>query len=135
VDKEIKNLRKKVEAGADFALTQPVYETGPARDFLRRYEDLHGSLDLPILVGVLPLYGVRHATFLHNEVPGITIPETMLRRMEQAGEAGPQEGVRIAGELLDELMTVPAIRGAYLMPQFNRYDLAAEVVDHVKVRA
>jgi homocysteine S-methyltransferase len=135
VDKEIKNLRKKVEAGADFALTQPVYETGPARDFLRRYEDLHGSLDLPILVGVLPLYGVRHATFLHNEVPGITIPETMLQRMEQAGEAGPQEGVRIAGELLDELMTVPAIRGAYLMPQFNRYDLAAEVVDHVKVRA
>jgi homocysteine S-methyltransferase len=134
VDKEIKNLRKKVEAGADFALTQPVYDVAPARAFLRRYEDLYGPLDLPILVGVLPLYGVRHATFLNNEVPGIIIPESLLKRMEQAGEAGPQEGVRIAGELLDELMTIPAIRGAYLMPQFNRYDLAAEVVDHVKVR-
>jgi len=135
VDREIKNLRKKVEAGADFALTQPVYDVAPARDFLRRYEELYGPLDLPILVGVLPLYGVRHATFLHNEVPGITIPAALMKRIEQAGEAGPQEGVRLAGELLDELRTVPAIRGAYLMPQFNRYDLAAEVVDHVKVRA
>ncbi len=134
VDREIKNLRKKVEAGADFALTQPVYDVAPARDFLRRYEELYGSLHLPILVGVLPLYGGRHATFLHNEVPGITIPAALMKRIEQAGEASPQEGVRIAGELLDELRTVPAIRGAYLMPQFNRYDLAAEVVDHVKVR-
>jgi 5,10-methylenetetrahydrofolate reductase len=129
VDREIKNLRKKVEAGADFALTQPVYDVAPARDFLRRYEELYGPLDLPILVGVLPLYGVRHATFLHNEVPGITIPAALMKRIEQAGEAGPQEGVRLAGELLDELRTVPAIRGAYLMPQFNRYDLAAEVGD------
>ncbi|MCS6909799.1 MAG: bifunctional homocysteine S-methyltransferase/methylenetetrahydrofolate reductase [Anaerolineales bacterium] len=134
VDKEIKNLRKKVEAGADFALTQPVYDVAVARDFLRRYEDLYGMLDLPILVGVLPLYGVRHATFLHNEVPGITIPELLLERIRRAGEAAPQEGVRIASELLDELMTIPAIRGAYLMPQFNRYDLAAEIVDHVRVR-
>lgn len=135
VDKEIKNLRKKVEAGADFALTQPVYDVAPARAFLRRYADQYGPLDLPILVGVLPLYGMRHAIFLNNEVPGITIPEPLLKRMQQAGEAGPQEGVRIAGELLDELLTIPAIRGAYLMPQFNRYDLAAEVVDHVKVKA
>ncbi|MDW8326953.1 MAG: bifunctional homocysteine S-methyltransferase/methylenetetrahydrofolate reductase [Anaerolineales bacterium] len=134
VEKEIKNLRKKVQAGADFALTQPVYDVAVVRDFLRRYEDLYGPLDLPILVGVLPLYGVRHATFLHNEVPGITIPELLLERIRRAGEAAPQEGVRIAGELLDELMTIPAIRGAYLMPQFNRYDLAAEIVDHVRVR-
>jgi homocysteine S-methyltransferase len=134
VDKEIKNLRKKIEAGADFALTQPVYEVGPARAFLRRYEALHGPLALPVIVGVLPLYGARHAAFLHNEVPGISIPEALRERIAAAGEAGPQEGVRLAGELLDELRTVPQLRGAYLMPPFGRYDLAAEIIDHVKAR-
>ena len=84
---------------------------------------------------MLPLFGQRHATFLNNEVPGVHIPEPLLRRMEQAGEAGPAEGVRIAGELLDELQGVPHIHGAYLMPQFGRYDLAAEIIDHVKARA
>jgi homocysteine S-methyltransferase len=133
VDKEIKNLRKKIEAGADFALTQPVYEVEPARAFLRRYEQLHGALALPVIAGVLPLYGARHAAFLHNEVPGISIPEALRERIAAAGEAGPQEGVRIAGELLDELRTVPQLRGAYLMPPFGRYDLAAEIIDHVKV--
>jgi homocysteine S-methyltransferase len=132
VDKEIKNLRKKLEAGAGFALTQPVYEVAPARAFLRRYEELHGPLSLPLIVGVLPLYGVRHATFLNNEVPGISIPETMLKRMEQAGESGPQEGVRMAGELVAELMTVPNFRGAYLMPPFGRFEMAAEIIEQAK---
>ena len=131
--KEIRNLRKKIDAGADFVLTQPVYEVGPARAFLRRYEELHGPLALPIIVGVLPLYGARHAAFLHNEVPGISIPEPLRDRIASAGEESPQEGVRIAGELLDELRTVPQLRGAYLMPPFGRYDLAAEIIDHVKV--
>ncbi|MBL8055930.1 MAG: bifunctional homocysteine S-methyltransferase/methylenetetrahydrofolate reductase [Anaerolineales bacterium] len=134
-DKEIKALRKKLEAGADFALTQPIYELAPVRAFLRRYEDQHGPLTLPILAGVLPLFGQRHAAFLNNEVPGIHIPEAMLRRMEQAGDDGPAEGVRLAGELLDEFRGVPQIRGAYLMPQFGRYDLAAEILDHVTARA
>jgi homocysteine S-methyltransferase len=134
-DKEIKALRKKIEAGADFALTQPVYDLAPVRAFLRRYEDQHGPLALPILAGVLPLFGQRHAAFLNNEVPGVSIPEALLRRMEQAGEAGPAEGVRIAAELLDEFQSVAHIHGAYLMPQFGRYDLAAEVIDHVKARA
>jgi len=135
VDKEIKNLRKKLEAGAGFALTQPVYEVAPARAFLRRYEELHGPLNLPLIVGVLPLYGVRHAMFLNNEVPGISIPEAMLKRMEQAGESGPQEGVRLAGELLTELMTVPHFRGAYLMPPFGRFEMAAEIIEQAKVKS
>ncbi len=134
-DKEIKALRKKIAAGADFALTQPVYDLAPVRAFLARYEDQHGPLTLPLIVGVLPLYGVRHATFLNNEVPGIVITEAMLRRLEAAGEAAPHEGVRIAGETLDELAGLPAARGAYLMPQFNRYDLAAEIIDHARLRA
>ncbi len=132
VDKEIKTLRKKIEAGADFALTQPVYELDSARAFIQRYEEKHGALTLPLLVGILPLYNARHASFLHNEVPGISLPEALRRRMELAGEAGAEEGVRIAGELLAEARTVPALRGAYLMPPFGRYELAAEIIERVR---
>jgi homocysteine S-methyltransferase len=133
VDKEIKTLRKKVAAGADFALTQPVYDAAPARAFIRRYEDMHGPLTLPILAGVLPLYNTRHANFLHNEVPGISIPEALRARMAQAGQSGAPEGVRIAVELLTELRDV--VRGAYLMPPFGRYELAAEILDGVRGKA
>ena len=132
VDKEIKTLQKKIVAGADFALTQPVYDLAPAREFLRRYAEAHGPLALPLLVGVLPLYNARHARFLHNEVPGITIPEGLRRRMEAAGEQGAEAGMRIAQELLSELQTVATVRGAYLMPPFGRYDLAAEIIERVK---
>ena len=119
-------------AGADFALTQPVYEAAPAREFIRRYEDKYGPLTLPILAGVLPLYNTRHANFLHNEVPGITIPETLRQRMAAAGQAGAEEGVRIAQELLSELRGV--VRGAYLMPPFGRYELAAEILDSLRAK-
>lgn len=129
-NKEIKTLRKKIEAGADFALTQPVYDVALARDYIRRYEAQHGPLQLPVLVGVLPLYNLRHATFLHNEVPGINIPEALQQRMAGAGEGGgAAEGIRIACELLAELREVPALRGAYLMPPFSRYDMAAEIIE------
>jgi homocysteine S-methyltransferase len=134
-EKEARTLTKKIASGADFALTQPVYEAATVRDFIGRYEAGHGALTLPLLVGVLPLYSARHAAFLHNEVPGISIPERARARIAAAGEDGPQEGVRLAGELLDELMAIPQVRGAYLMPQFGRYDLAAEIIDHVRMKA
>jgi homocysteine S-methyltransferase len=129
IDKEIKTLRKKILAGADFALTQPVFEVRVAREFLKRYTDQHGPLPLPLLAGVLPLFNERHTAFLHNEVPGIIIPESLRKRMEQAGDApaGPAAGVRIAQELLAELRGV--VQGAYLMPPFGRFDLAAEVIE------
>jgi homocysteine S-methyltransferase len=132
-DKEIRALRRKIEAGADFALTQPVFEVEPARAFLRRYADQHGPLRLPLLAGVLPLVSTRHAAFLHNEVPGIVIPEPLRRRMEAAGNDGPAEGVRIAQELLAALHGL--VQGAYLMPPFGRYDLAADVLDAVRATA
>jgi len=135
VEKEIKTLRKKIVAGADFALTQPVYDVNVAREFLGRYEDKHGPLRLPLLAGVLPLFNERHTAFLHNEVPGIVIPAVLRRRMEKAGDApgGPAEGVRIAQEILSELRGV--MRGAYLMPPFGRYDLAAEIIEGAQAAA
>jgi homocysteine S-methyltransferase len=127
LEQEIKNLRRKIKAGADFLLTQPVFDPGAAEATLRRYSDQYGPLELPVLAGVLPLYSVRHTTFLHNEVPGITISEAMQERIRKAGAEAPWEGVRMALELVEQMK--PWAQGVYLMPQFGRYDLAAEIVE------
>jgi homocysteine S-methyltransferase len=129
-EREIKNLRRKLNAGADFALTQPVYDPSLALDFLNRYSAEYGPLDLPLLVGVLPLYGTRHAAFLHNEVPGISIPAKIQECLAAAGEAAPHEGVKIALEIIEGIQ--PFASGIYLMPAFHRYDLAAEIVEGCK---
>ena len=132
---EIKNLRRKLKAGADFILSQPVFQPEVAEAFLKRYTDEFGPLGKPVLAGILPLYSLRHAVFLNNEVPGITISETMLARMRQAEDGddkrgSAQEGVRIALELIEKMR--PWAQGIYLMPQFSRYDLAAEIVEGCK---
>jgi homocysteine S-methyltransferase len=126
-EQEIKNLRRKINAGVDFLLTQPVFQPAEAEAFLQRYADRYGPCPAPILVGVLPLYSARHAAFLHNEVPGISIPEHYQERMRAAGISAPHEGVMIALELISQMKSW--IRGIYLMPQFSRYDLAAEIVE------
>lgn len=129
-EREIKALRRKLQAGADFILTQPVYHPTRAEAFLERYAAEYGELMAPILVGVLPLYGPRHAAFLHNEVPGIDIPVEIHERLTAAGDWAPQEGVQIALELVEQMK--PWAKGIYLMPAFNRFDLAAEIVEGVK---
>lgn len=128
--REIKVLRRKIANGADFALTQPVYQPEKAREFLKNYEDQFGPLEIPVLVGILPLYSVRHAAFLHNEVPGILIPESIIHRIEDAGDDAHQEGVRIATELTEEIKDWG--QGIYIMPAFGRYDLAAEIIDVIR---
>ena len=124
---EIKVLRRKVQSGVDFFLTQPVYDAHAARAFLDLYASRYGPLPQPVFVGVLPLYGERHARFLHNEVPGIDIAPDIFERLVAAGKDSPEEGVRIAVELIAQMREWAA--GVYLMPAFNRYDLAAEVVE------
>jgi homocysteine S-methyltransferase len=127
LDREIELLRKKMDSGADFALTQPVYDPGVLERFLKAYEARYGRLTLPILAGILPLYGVRHMLFLHNEVPGIHVPDSIQKRIIEAGDHAPQEGVKIAQELL--LGIKDMAQGTYIMPAFGRYDLVAGVVD------
>jgi homocysteine S-methyltransferase len=127
LDKEIKTLRKKIEAGADFALTQTIFDPAKVEHFLKRYEQLYGALKLPLLVGILPLYGSRHAAFLHNEVPGIDIPDAIRSRINAAGEVAPKTGIAIAQELLLSLKGM--VQGAYLIPPFGKYEMAAEVLD------
>ncbi|MCZ2096551.1 MAG: bifunctional homocysteine S-methyltransferase/methylenetetrahydrofolate reductase [Anaerolineae bacterium] len=127
LDREARLLHKKIEAGADFALTQPVFDPAVVERFQDAYAAQFGPLTLPILIGILPLFGARHAAFLHNEVPGIEIPQAIRARIAEAGDEAPHEGVRIAQELL--LALQPVVQGVYLMPAFGRYDLAAAVVD------
>lgn len=126
IGREIKTMRKKIESGVDFFLSQPVFDPEQARSFLLAYEEKYGSLHVPILAGILPLASERHARFLHNEVPGIIIPQKIQSRMEQAVGQGAQEGIRIASELISEIKSFA--QGIYFMPQFNRYDVVAEII-------
>ncbi|MFO0658787.1 MAG: bifunctional homocysteine S-methyltransferase/methylenetetrahydrofolate reductase [Polyangiaceae bacterium] len=124
-DREIARLRAKKQAGAELVMTQPVYDPAVLDRFLADIE----PLGLPVLVGLLPLASYRNAEFLHNEVPGMQIPEAIRERMRKAG-TGPlarKEGVAIAREMLAAVRH--KVAGAYIMPPLERYELALEVVD------
>jgi homocysteine S-methyltransferase len=97
---------------------------------LERYEAKYGRLDKPILAGILPLVNVRHATFLHNEVPGIFIPDETRKRIEEAGENGAQVGVEVAVELIEQIKGWAG--GVYIMPQFHKFDMVAEIIEKCK---
>ncbi len=127
---EARNLHRKVTAGADFILTQPVFEASHALDFLKIYEKEYGTLSTPLLLGILPLHTFRHANFLHQEVPGVEIPPFIMEKMETAGEKSPQIGAEIASGLIQELRSL--IQGVYLMPAFNRYDITAGIIEASK---
>lgn len=128
--RETRLMNKKIENGADFALTQPVYLIQPLEEFLNLYEKTFGKFPLPILAGVLPLASARHAAFLEQEVPGIVIPDEVHQRMRTAGEDGAQEGIRLAIGLISQLKSVA--QGVYLMPAFNRFDYACEIIEASK---
>ena len=128
-ERQLRLLKKKVRNGADFALTQPIFNPQAARSFIERCRSELREEMIPIVAGIQPLYNGNNAEFLHNEVPGITISAQHRERM-QAAEEPQQEGVKIAREILEEIQ--PHVQGAYLIPQFGRYDLVADVLDMLK---
>ena len=130
VEREIKVLQRKISNGADFFLTQPVYEPEKAQAFLDQYAEQHGELKHPILVGILPLYNLRHTNFLHHEVPGIQIPASIQERIRKAGEQSAKEGINIAIEQIEQIKAWG--QGIYLMPPFNRFEIAAEIIEKVR---
>jgi homocysteine S-methyltransferase len=125
LDEEMKRFYYKVEAGAEYLMTQPVYDIKLFENFIKRIHDVK----IPILVGILPLASAKNAEFLHNEVPGMSIPEDIRKRMHLAGNGDPgrAEGIRIAQEAL--LAISPMVQGAYIMPPFNRFDMALQVLE------
>ncbi len=128
LDRELPKLERKLEAGVDFLMTQPIYEPETLDAFERRV----GRLPVPVLLGILPLQSFRHAEFLHNEVAGISIPAWVREKMQAAGNAGREEGLRLARELL--LAVLDRIEGAYFMPSFGRYEVVAALVREVRAR-
>jgi homocysteine S-methyltransferase len=137
LEREARLLAKKVAAGARFLLTQPFYELAPLQALREAYERVADApLSLPILAGLLPLVSARHAAFLHNEVPGIDIPAAARAAMQAAGEDHDRAwatGLAMATALAAELRDA-GVAGIYVMPQFGRYDRAADVVEAVRAR-
>jgi methionine synthase I (cobalamin-dependent)/5,10-methylenetetrahydrofolate reductase len=123
--REIARLQEKKAAGAELVMTQPVYDP----KVLERFLDDVAPLGLPVLVGLLPLASHRNAEFLHNEVPGMQVPDAVRERMRKAGSgaAARKEGVAIAREMLAAVRS--RVAGAYVMPPLEKYELALEVID------
>lgn len=125
LDEEIKRFEYKVEAGAQYAITQPVFDTDQLREFLGRIEHVH----IPIIAGIWPLVSYRNAEFLHNEVPGVVVTHSILERMFKASEKGKdfarEEGLQIAREALLDVKDV--IQGVQVSAPFGNVRYALEV--------
>jgi methionine synthase / methylenetetrahydrofolate reductase(NADPH) len=121
LDVEIERFHAKVEAGAHYALTQPLFDPEHWHAFLKK---LGGQPAIPVLIGIWPLNSYKQALRLNNEVPGIIIPESLLKSLESAGAAARERGFEVAREMLTWSRTEMA--GAYLIPPFKRYE---EILD------
>jgi methionine synthase I (cobalamin-dependent)/5,10-methylenetetrahydrofolate reductase len=126
LDEELRRFEAKVEAGAHFAMTQPIFDPEHWRKFLKL---LGGTMPIPALVGLWPLTSYKQALRLNNEVPGIVIPPATLHEMEQAGDAARDRGFLLARRMLDWARTArkDGIVGTYLIPPFKRYEEILEM--------
>jgi homocysteine S-methyltransferase len=127
LDYEMSRFEWKVDAGAEFAITQPVFDVRLLENFLQRISHCR----IPVLAGLWPLASLRNAEFMHNEVPGSRIPEEVMGRMRRAQEIGPerarQEGVAIAREVLKDIKGM--VQGVQICPPLGRFDLALQVLE------
>jgi homocysteine S-methyltransferase len=121
LDDEITRFHSKIEAGAHFAMTQPLFDPEHWMAFVKK---LGGQCPIPVLIGIWPLNSYKQALRLNNEVPGIVIPESLLKSLETAGTAARDRGFEVAREMLAWSRT--ELAGAYLIPPFKRYE---EILD------
>ncbi len=126
VELEMKNTRRKQEAGADFLLTQPIFDAEAVAEYLEAVKEFK----LPVILGIMPLYSQRHAEFIHHELAGVTLPDAIRERMRLAGENGLAEGMAIARELLHQVRG--KVEGICIMPSFGRFDVAAELAASIQ---
>jgi homocysteine S-methyltransferase len=116
-------FRRKIDAGAMFAFTQPLFE----RETLDRFMDrVSGYREIPVFVGIMPLRSSKHAEFIHNEIPDMHIPAKIREKMQKSGTDGAKVGIEIAQEFLLEICSFA--QGVYLMPPFNKFNMAVEVI-------
>ena len=125
LDRELSRFAWKVEAGAEFAVTQPVFDERQLEQFLKRVE----RFETPIVAGIWPLVSLRNAEFLANEVPGVTVPDEVLARMRKAQEGGKEaglaEGVKIAREMFARVQGM--VQGVQVSAPFGKVEVALEV--------
>jgi len=126
MDREIAKMEKKAEAGVDIVFTQPIYELRTLELFLKRID----RWNLPVMVGVLPLRGYKHAEFLHNEIPGMVIPDRIREQLRHAGDKAAAAGVENAKAFLREAKHMVA--GAYMMPPFKKYDIVPQILEAIR---
>ncbi|WP_079910339.1 bifunctional homocysteine S-methyltransferase/methylenetetrahydrofolate reductase [Paenibacillus sp. 32352] len=126
LDKAVQRLERKIEAGADYIMTQPVYNA----ELIEKIYEATKHLSVPIFIGIMPLASGGNATYLHNEVPGIQLSDDVRQRMgELKGEEGRAMGVQIAKELLDTAMKY--FNGIYLMTPFLSYEMTVQLTNYV----
>jgi len=127
IEAAVQRLERKVEAGADFVMTQPVYDG----ETIKLIYEATKHIPIPIFIGIMPLTSWRNAQFLHHEVPGIKLSQEALLRMKRVekGEAARREGIAMAKELLDIAMKY--FHGIYLITPFNYYQMTAELTEYV----
>jgi methionine synthase I (cobalamin-dependent)/5,10-methylenetetrahydrofolate reductase len=127
METEVRRFREKVQSGAEYALTQPVYD--PV--ILERFLSLTGDSPIPILIGILPLSSHKHAEFLHNEVPGMDVPSKVRAALAKApsGEKARELGIKISQEALAACKTLPRVAGAYIMPPFGKYESVPKILE------
>ena len=125
LEHELSRFEWKVKAGAEYAITQPVFDAAQLESFLDRIEDLN----IPIVVGIWPLLSFRNAQFMKNEVPGVSLPDEVLERMRVANEKSREhalhEGVAIGREVLARVRE--RVAGVQVSAPLGRVDLALEV--------
>jgi homocysteine S-methyltransferase len=127
LEKAIERLERKVACGADYVMTQPIYD---ART-IERLHEMTKHISIPIFIGVMPLANGRNAEYLHNEVPGIELSDEVRKRMAGLeGDEGRRVGTEIAKELLD--VTVKYFKGIYLITPFLHYDMTLQLADYVR---
>ena len=124
LDLEYDRFKQKLDSGAQFAFTQPLFDPKTLEQFLNKVSSFSS---IPIFVGILPLRSSKHAEFIHNEIPDMFVPQDIRDRMRGAGTEGAKVGVEISQKFL--LDTKDMVQGAYLMPPFNKFDMAIEVME------
>ncbi len=131
LDKEVDKFRRKLEAGAEFVFSQPLYDPTLLEQFLGRIRPFP---HIPFFVGILPLASSKNAEFLHNEVPGMQVPKAIRARMASASSRDEQrnEGIAIAAEALRHARSFPEISGAYIFPPFGRYKAVLTVLERAE---
>jgi len=120
---EYDRFRQKIEVGAQFAFTQPLFDVRTLEKFLN---DIASFCRIPIFVGILPLRSSKHAEFIHNEIPDMFVPEPVRETMRNSGAEGARIGVQLAQQFL--LSVRHLVQGTYLMPPFNKFDMAVDVM-------